>query len=95
MRNDLHVRADHALHYYPGELNVRQLPGQQPGRAAFGRPSGEAAAPIPAGPYAGFPRKLGEDVMVQMIDVNFISHMERPEARVRFWPNGTSDEFTV
>ena len=33
--------------------------------------------------------------MVQMIDVNFISQMEAPEARVRFYPNGTADEFTV
>jgi hypothetical protein len=33
--------------------------------------------------------------MVQMVDVNFISQMEQPEARVRFWTNGTSDEFTI
>ncbi|MDX1950931.1 MAG: type II secretion system protein [Verrucomicrobiota bacterium] len=44
---------------------------------------------------SGFPRKLGEDVAIQLIDVNFIDHMERPEARVTFYPNGTSDEFTV
>jgi type II secretion system protein H len=77
-----------------GELNVRQLPLPQ-GRATFSRPPEESAAPVPVGPYAGFPRSLGEDVMVQMVDVNFISQMEQPEARVRFWPNGTSDEFTI
>lgn len=78
-----------------GQLDVRQLPAQTPGRAAFSPPAGVAAGPLPAGPYAGFPRQLGEDVMIQMIDVNFVSHMELPEARVRFWPNGTADEFTV
>ena len=78
-----------------GELDVRQLPAEPGSRAAFARPSGSAPAALPSAPYAGFPRKLGEDVMVQLIDVNFISHMERPEARIRFWPNGTSDEFTV
>jgi hypothetical protein len=34
-------------------------------------------------------------VAIQLVDVNFISRMEEPEARVRFFPNGTCDEFTV
>ena len=33
--------------------------------------------------------------MVQLIDVNFMSYMEAPEARVRFFPNGIADEFTI
>jgi prepilin-type N-terminal cleavage/methylation domain-containing protein len=78
-----------------GEINVRKLPAQIPSRVAFSSPSGEPPAAPAAAPYAGFPRKLGEDVMVQMLDVNFINHMEMPEARVRFFPNGTSDEFTI
>ena len=44
---------------------------------------------------ADFPRKLGEHVAIELIDVNFIDHMGSDEARVRFYPNGTSDEFTV
>jgi prepilin-type N-terminal cleavage/methylation domain-containing protein len=44
---------------------------------------------------ADFPRKLGEHVAIELIDVNFIDHMGVDEARVRFYPNGTSDEFTV
>ncbi|MBI4327716.1 MAG: hypothetical protein HY674_20990 [Chloroflexi bacterium] len=39
--------------------------------------------------------QLGEDVIVRFLDVNFKDHMELPEARVRFYPNGTSDEFTI
>jgi type II secretory pathway pseudopilin PulG len=76
-----------------GQMDVRARPPER-------RISGEEPAPTPAtppssAPYAGFPRTLGEDVMVQLIDVNFINHMDLPEARVRFFPNGTSDEFTV
>ena len=33
--------------------------------------------------------------MVQLVDVNFVEMMDEPEARVRFYPNGTSDEFTI
>jgi prepilin-type N-terminal cleavage/methylation domain-containing protein len=44
---------------------------------------------------ADFPRQFGEHVAIELIDVNFIDHMGVDEARVRFYPNGTSDEFTV
>lgn len=78
-----------------GEVDVRAAPVEESSRTAFARPSGQSSSPLPASPYDGFPRKLGEDVMVQMVDVNFVDHMEAPEARVRFFPNGTSDEFTI
>ena len=78
-----------------GEMSIRQAPLNLPIRATFDRPTSDGTAKIPAGPYSGFPRKLGEDVMVQLVDVNFISHMQAPEAVVRFFPNGISDEFTV
>lgn len=42
-----------------------------------------------------FPRKLGEDVVIEFIAVNLIDQMQAKEARARFYPNGTSDEFTV
>jgi prepilin-type N-terminal cleavage/methylation domain-containing protein len=42
-----------------------------------------------------FPRKLGEDVVVEFVAVNLIDQMKNKEARARFYPNGTSDEFTV
>lgn len=79
-----------------GQLDVQPVPQEDRSRGAgMARGPGESKREIPAAPYAGFPRKLGEDVMVQMVDVNFISHMEMPEARVRFFPNGTADEFTI
>jgi len=87
----IHVEGDRAT------LNVRALPQEQRGPFAAQTVDMHIAASqaIPAGPYSGFPRPLGDDVIVQMVDVNFVNHMDESEARVRFFPNGTCDEFTV
>jgi prepilin-type N-terminal cleavage/methylation domain-containing protein len=76
-----------------GQMDVHAAPQEDLRKGA--RSTAASSKAIPASPYSGFPRQLGEDVMIQLIDVNFISHMELPEARVRFFPNGTADEFTV
>ncbi len=39
----------------------------------------------------GFP----EEVSIQILGVNFIELQDADEARVHFYPNGTSDEFTI
>jgi hypothetical protein len=39
--------------------------------------------------------RLHPGIAVELLDVNFVNQMEFPEARVRFYPNGTSDEFTT
>ncbi len=43
-------------------------------------------------PFSG---SLEEDVTIELLDVNFQEYRDREEARVRFHPNGTSDEFTI
>lgn len=43
-------------------------------------------------PYSG---ALEEDVTIELLDVNFQEYRDEEEARVRFHPNGTSDEFTI
>ena len=43
----------------------------------------------------GFRRRLDQDIALETIDVNFIDQMAGNEARVRFFANGTSDEFTT
>lgn len=68
--------------------------------------SAAAAPDDPSGrpkPAPGFGRQapppfsghLGDDVVIQLLDVNFVEHSTDKEARVRFQPNGTSDEFTI
>jgi prepilin-type N-terminal cleavage/methylation domain-containing protein len=43
----------------------------------------------------GSPAAANERVTVEMLDVNFIEYKDAPEARVRFYPNGTCDELTI
>ena len=44
----------------------------------------------------GFSRRLGQNVGIIMIDINFQDRMNSPERHeVRFFSNGTSDEFTL
>lgn len=42
-----------------------------------------------------FNESLEEDVVLELLDVNFTEYKDEEEARVRFHPNGTSDEFTI
>jgi hypothetical protein len=39
--------------------------------------------------------RLAEDIGIRLLYVNFKDYMESPEAHVRFFSNGTSDEFTI
>lgn len=40
-------------------------------------------------------RAFPNDIMIDIIGVNFIQLEKADEARVHFFPNGTSDEFTI
>ncbi len=42
-----------------------------------------------------FSSQLPDDVMIRLLSVNFQDYMTMSEAHVRFFPNGTSDEFTI
>lgn len=76
------------------QLQVRESPRDE-FRMDQAPATGESRGAPPESPYSGFPRKLGNDVLVQLIEVNFQTPAEGSEVRVRFFPNGTSDEFTV
>ena len=39
--------------------------------------------------------KFGEDVVIEMLDVNLSEYKQEETARVRFFPNGTCDEMTL
>ena len=55
----------------------------------------QPAAPPPVAHGPLFSAQLSAQLVIEMLDVNFQEKKEEPEARVRFFPNGTSDEFTV
>lgn len=48
---------------------------------------------VPAGP-SGKANTIPEQIIIEMIAVNYIEKKDLPEAVVRFYPNGTSDKFT-
>jgi prepilin-type N-terminal cleavage/methylation domain-containing protein len=55
----------------------------------------EAGEARDTGAGSSFTAVLGEDIAVTLLEVNFRTQMEATEARVRFHPNGTSDDFTI
>lgn len=44
---------------------------------------------------SGLSATISDSVSVEMLDVNLIEYKDREFARVRFYPNGTCDEFTL
>jgi prepilin-type N-terminal cleavage/methylation domain-containing protein len=84
---DFVVRAD------GGHLGVEQVIDASAG--ALSPEPVDESRPRTIGTPLSFSRALGEDVIVELLYVNFQDKMEQPEARVRFFPNGTSDEFAM
>lgn len=89
-----HARAHAILSGAPAEFVIRADGGQLLVQPAAGG-SGGTAHPGNGGSQPAFSARLGEDIAIEMLDVNFHDHMKAAEARVRFHPNGTSDEFTI
>lgn len=56
------------------------------------RPASRRPPPIAIKPFSGH---LDDNVSIELLDVNFNEFKTEEEARVRFHPNGTSDEFTI
>lgn len=76
------------------------MPSEQPARLESHNVAGEEwrmEDRQPAAPAAseGISGRISDKVIIEMIDVNFVEHKDAEIARVRFYPNGTSDEFTI
>lgn len=81
-----------ALRIHPSshELQVVVLSGGS--KTDQGQPDAEEG--IATGP-AAFTVKLSDRIIIEMLDVNFVEYKNEDEALVHFYPNGTSDEFTM
>lgn len=55
---------------------------------------GAAAKPAPS-PGTGLAGVIPDDIRLEMLDVNLLEYSQSEWTRVRFYPNGTSDEMTV
>lgn len=57
---------------------------------------GGAAKPAPPpSPGTGLAGIIPDDIVLEMLDVNLLEYSQSEWTRVRFYPNGTSDEMTV
>jgi prepilin-type N-terminal cleavage/methylation domain-containing protein len=57
--------------------------------------SSEAPADSAPADSTGSSGRIAEQLVIEMLDVNFQERKDEEIARVRFFPNGTSDEFTI
>ena len=77
-----------------GTLTVTKeaaLPSGLGGAGNFGAATTAVATPPPP----AFSAQIPGNVAIELLGVNFIEYQEANEARVRFYPNGMSDEFTI
>jgi Tfp pilus assembly protein FimT len=81
------------LIFHPGDGRF-EIDGAGNGTAAG---SGQVQAGVVRGAGTGTYGKLPDNVVFAMIDINKLNHQFQADevARVRFFPNGTSDELTV
>ena len=56
---------------------------------------GEVNPAPPPSPGTGLAGVIPDDVVLEMLDVNLLEYSQSEWTRVRFYPNGTSDEMTV
>ncbi len=80
--------------FHPRELRL-DISG-----AAAARPAAAPAANdlVTATPGAGSTlssTRLPSEISIQMLDINLLEYRDSEEARVRFFPNGTSDEMRL
>ena len=88
----------------PMELVIRPLDRTMQVGAAMGNVGASPAGGAEAGTQTSAPAaapseamsgRISDRIAIEILDVNFIEYKEEDAARVRFYPNGTSDEFTI
>ena len=63
--------------------------------AAPGPDLGEAKPAPSVSPGTGTSGVIPDDIFLEMLDVNLLEYNQSEWTRVRFFPNGTSDEMTI
>lgn len=86
-----HARAQAILKGVPTELIIRPADGTLQVTGSAPDPDQE----VPANAVTGFSARIPAEVAIEMLDVNFVERKDDEFARVRFYPNGTCDEFTI
>jgi len=81
------------VRFRPGDRRLGLGGVSTPNRAEGSDAADAGSAPAPA--RSGVSGQWSEGITLEMLDVNFIEYKDLEEARVRFYPNGTSDELTI
>lgn len=82
------------LQFYPQEKRC-QVAGYAGEKAPASEESTEpGVAPLPPA-NSGLAARIHDAITIEMLDVNLTEYKDLDFARVRFFPNGTCDEFTL
>ena len=57
--------------------------------------AGASSGPRPSSTVSIPSMRLHDDVAIELLYVNLMDQMQAPQARISFYPNGTSDEFAI
>ena len=99
-----HARARAIFSGVPAELLILpqqgslQVTAGRGGAGEQGKSATNASAeetPVVPSRSADFSARLSSELVIEELAVNFLPLKNADEARVRFYPNGTSDEFTI
>lgn len=98
-----HARAQAILNGVPMQMVIRAEDGAIMVRKPSSREAGDSLDEAPLVPLAateeegsnGFHAVLDENIAVELIYLNFKDMMDATETAVSFYPNGTSDEFSI
>jgi|KBSSwiStaDraftv2_1062776.scaffolds.fasta_scaffold240057_2 prepilin-type N-terminal cleavage/methylation domain-containing protein len=82
------------LLFYPKEKRC-QVGGYAGQKAPPPDESGEVGMPPPPPDNSGLGATINDKITIEMLDVNLTEYKGLDFARVRFFPNGTCDEFTL
>lgn len=80
------------LVFYPTERRF-QIGGSGASQSEAGAAFVESKPAAQSGD--GVAGQFPEDVFIEMLDINLLEYRDSERARVRFFPNGTSDELTL
>jgi type II secretion system protein H len=84
------------IHPRDGRFEVRAAGGGAPAETHASEPEfNPRPAPSPQTGGLASSAQLSDQVLIEMLDINFAEYKDADEAYVRFFPNGTSDEFTL
>jgi prepilin-type N-terminal cleavage/methylation domain-containing protein len=90
-----HARAQAILHgmtmavvFHPRSGQVALAGAEPAGPAGDSKPATAGASSLNSAQFA-------DSITLDMLDINLLEYKDADEARVRFFPNGTSDEMTL